>query len=319
MFPDTIPASFVYPLKLASRTTQRLARLASTMSHPTQSKTAPWKKTFEGHLSKAGGASAEFNLATVTPKGEPRVRTCIFRGFWATLPENEHNKLDKNPEVYESDCPTFTTDARMEKTYHVFATGKGKGSLEQSRSGTGGGGAVEAMFWFKETKTQWRIRGKCWIVAADDVEGGTDAAQNSGTVTVKAQAQRYMRLRDGADESDKGKWSWRQEVENTFENLSPAMRGSFKNPPPGQPLADGRDEKAGEELGQKAGHLADEALARKNFRVAIITPEQVEAVDLTDPAKATREIWTLAEDAGGPGGPEQSDSLGEWDRVETWP
>lgn len=289
------------------------------MSHPTQSKVAPWKQTFEEHLSRSGGASAEFTLATVTPKGEPRVRTCIFRGFWTTLPENEYNKLPKNPRVYESDCPTFTTDARMDKTYHIFATGKGKGDLAQSRSGTGGGGPVEAVFWFKPTNTQWRIRGKCWLVAADDIEGGTQEAQNSGTVTVKAEVQRYMRTREGSNDAEMNKWSWRQEIENYFENLSPLMRGSFKNPPPGQPLSEGRDEQAGEALGQKAGHLSDEALARKNFRVAIITPEQVEAVDLTDPTKATRQIWTLDEEHGGPGGPEPSDSIGEWNRVETWP
>jgi hypothetical protein len=301
------------------------------MSHPTQSKMAPWKKTFEDHLNSSGGPTVEFTLATVTPKGEPRARTCIFRGFWATLPENEKNKLPRNPAVYQSDCPTFTTDARMHKTYHIFATGKGHGDEAQSRSGTGGGGPVEAVFWFKHTNTQWRIRGKCWLVAADDIEGGTQEAQNSGTMTVKAQVQRYMRTArsDGSNDSDAAvdtktesetkNWSWRREVENYFENLSPMMRGSFKNPPPGQPLADGRDEEAGEALGQQAGHLSDEPLARKNFRVAIITPEQVEAVDLTDPAKATRQIWTLDEGHGGPGGPGPSDSVGEWNRVETWP
>ncbi|ETI23165.1 hypothetical protein G647_04962 [Cladophialophora carrionii CBS 160.54] len=289
--------------------------------HPTQSTVAPWKKTFQDHLDKSGGPSAEFVLATVTPKGEPRARTCIFRGFWATLPENEHNKLPRNPAVYESDCPTFTTDARMDKTYHVFATGKGHGDVAQSRSGTGGGGPVEAVFWFKQTNTQWRIRGRCWLVAADDIEGGTPEAQNSGTMTVKAEVQRYMRTTTTTrrEDADHQNWSWRRELENYFENLSPMMRGSFKNPPPGQPLADGKDDRAGEALGQKAGHLADEPLARKNFRVAIITPEQVEAVDLTDPANATRQIWTLDKEHGGPGGPVPSESVGEWNRVETWP
>jgi pyridoxamine 5'-phosphate oxidase len=289
------------------------------MAHPTTNKPAPWKKTFEEHLSKAGGASAEFTLATVTAEHQPRVRTCIFRGFWATLPENEHNKLEKNAPIYESDCPSFTTDARMSKTYDIFATGKGKGSLEQSKSGTGGGGPVEAVFWVKDTKTQWRIRGKCWILAADDIKGGTESAQNSGTVTVKAELQRYMRLREGADESKKGEWEWRTEIENCFENLSPGMRGTFKNPPPGQPIAEGKDEKAGEELGQKAGHLSDEELARKNFRVAVITPEQVEAVDLTNPDEATRQVWTLSKENDGPGGPEPSETVGEWNLVETWP
>ncbi|OAP56781.1 hypothetical protein AYL99_08893 [Fonsecaea erecta] len=292
------------------------------MSHPTPSSTvaAPWKGTFQEHLDRAGGAGVEFTLATVTESGLPRARTCIFRGFWAALPENEYNQLPKNPPVYESDCPTFTTDARMHKTYELFATGRGKGDLAQSRSGSGGGAPVEAVYWVKDTKTQWRIRGRCWLVAADDVEGGTDAAQNSGTVSVKAEVGRYMRFRgEEGSEQRKSDWSWRREVENYFENLSPIMRGSFKNPPPGKPLSDGRDEQAGEALGQKAGHLSEEPLARKNFRVAIITPEQVEAVDLTDPTKATRQIWTLAEEAGGPGGPQPSHSIGKWNRIETWP
>lgn len=292
------------------------------MSHPTATTTAPWKQKFQQHLEKAGGpqgSGAEFTLATVNAAGLPRVRTCIFRGFWATLPENEHNKLPQNPAIYESDCPTFTTDARMSKTYDIFATGKGKGDLAQSRSGSGGGGPIEAVYWIKETNTQWRISGKCWIIAADDIEGGEEA-QNSGTVTVKAEVGRYMRVRDGSNHAEKDKeWSWKRETENYFENLSPMMRGSFKNPPPGHPIDEGKDEQAGEGLGQKAGHLSDEPLARKNFRVCVITPEQVEAVDLTDPAKASRQIWTLAEEAGGPGGRQPSDTVGEWNHVETWP
>lgn len=289
------------------------------MSRPTPSTTAPWKQTFQQHLEKAGGPGFEFTLGTVTASGLPRVRTCIFRGFWATLPDNEHNKLPKNPEVYETDCPTFTTDARMRKTHEIFATGKGKGDLTQSRSGSGGGGPVEAVYWVKETKTQWRIRGKCWLIAADDIEGGHES-QNSGSVTVKAEVGRYMRVREGSDHAEKNKdWSWKRETESYFENLSPMMRGTFKNPPPGQPLSQGKDEKSGEALGQKAGHLSEETLARKHFRVCIITPEQVEAVDLTDPANCTRQIWTLADEVGGPGGAQPSDSIGEWNKIETWP
>jgi len=289
------------------------------MSHPTPTTTAPWKRTFQEHLEKVGGAGAEFTLATVSATGFPHARTCIFRGFWATLPENDKNQLPKNPAIYESDCPTFTTDARMNKTYDIFATGKGKGDLEQSRSGTGGGGPVEAVYWFKETMTQWRIKGKCWLIAADDIEGGEES-QNSGTVTVKAEVGRYMRVKDSSDHAEKDKdWSWKREIENHFENLSPMMRGTFKNPPPGQPVSDGKDEKAGEGLGQKAGHLSDESLARKNFRVCIITPEQVEAVDLSDPANSTRQVWTLADEAGAPGGKRPDDTTGEWNWVETWP
>ena len=206
----------------------------------------------------------------------------------------------------------------MTKVYDIFATGKGKGTLEQSRAGTGGGGPVEAVYWIKDIKVQWRIRGKCWLVAADDVEG--EEAQNSGTVTVKAQVGRYMRSAAANDDqqSKEGEWSWKTEVENWYENLSPGMRGSFKNPEPGRPIGEGAEHE-GEALMQKAGHLSEEDLARKNFRVAIITPEVVEQVDLSEPDKARRWIWTLAEEAGGQGSDADSKPVGEWDMVETWP
>ena len=285
-------------------------------SHPTVIAEAPWKKTFAEHLEKIGGPSAEFYLATVTPEGEPRVRTCIHRGFWAKLPENKHNELEKNPDIFDTDCPVFTNDARMEKTYHIFATGKGKGDREQSKSGTGGGGPVEAVYWVKDTMTQWRIRGKAWMVASDDVEGGEEA-QNSGTVTVKAQVGRYMRP-IGDHETKVNEWSWKREVENHYENLSPGMRGSFMNPPPGHPIAEGAGQ--GEKLGQKGGHLKDDALARKNFRVVVITPEEVERVDLSNPEESKRWIYTLSDEFGGPGGnSEEAKPVREWNVVETWP
>ena len=204
----------------------------------------------------------------------------------------------------------------MSKAYDIFATGKGKGDLAQSRSGSGGGGPVEAVYWIKDIRIQWRVRGKCWLVAVDDIEGG-EAAQNSGTVTVKAQVGRYMRTH-GDHEIQNKDWSWKLEVENQFENLSPVMRGSFKNPPPGKPIIEGGDS-LGEALGQKAGHLSEEELAKKNFRVAIITPEEVEQVDLSDPEKSKRWIWTLAEEHGGPGGDRRARPVHEWNMVERWP
>lgn len=262
---------------------------------------APWKSLFESHLQKL--ASAEFHLATVTDQGLPRVRTCIYRGFWTELPENSHNKLPKNPRVFASDCPTFSTDARMHKVFDIFATGKGKGTLEQSRAGTGGGGPVEAVYWVKDVMTQWRVKGQCWLIAADDVEHEGDGnMQNSGTVSMKAALQPYMH-RTGED----GDWSWKREIENHFGNLSPWMRGTFKNPPPGQPMKDGAG--PGERLGQKADDLGDEELARRNFRVAVIVPQEVERCDMSNPDSNQRWIWTLRD------GPEAY----EWDEVETWP
>jgi hypothetical protein len=207
----------------------------------------------------------------------------------------------------------------MGKVFDIFATGKGKGSKEQSRSGSGGGGPIEAVYWVKDVMTQWRIRGKCWLVAADDVEGGTDATQNSGTVSMKAAVRRYMRRVDGKENDSDEVWSWKREVETYFENLSPTMRGMFKNPPPGEPVDDKSKVGPGEKLGQTAGHLEDEEIARKNFRVVIITPEEVEVVDLADLAACKRWVWTLAEENGGPGRGDSSRPVGEWDMVETWP
>lgn len=285
------------------------------MGRPTVSSAAPWKPLLEQHLEKLGGAGAEFALATVSNAGLPRVRFCIFRGFFASLPENPYNKLPKNPAIYESDCPVFTTDARMNKVFDIFSTGKGRGDLRQSRSGCGGGGPVEAVFWVKEAMTQWRIRGKCWLIAADDVEGDSERAQNSGTLSMKAEIGRYMRP-IGDHTNPQNNWSWKLEVENHFENLSPIMRGSFKNPEPGKAIVLGTDHPS-EGLGQKGGHLADEDLARANFRVAVITPEEVEQVDLNDPSNSKRRIWSLAEEACG--ADNGSKTVGEWNVVEAWP
>jgi len=286
------------------------------MSYSTITSTAPWKSLFAQHLEHFGGAGPEFALATVTNSGLPRVRMCIHRGFFASLPENLHNELPKNPPTYDTDCPTFTTDARMNKVFDIFSTSNGQGDLHQSRLGTGGGGSIEAVYWVKDVMTQWRIRGKCWLLAADDVEEDNEAAQNLGTLSMKAEVGRYMRPAGGHEDNEKG-WSWKREVENHFENLSPIMRGTFKNPRPGKPIIEGV-ELPGEALGQIGGHLRDEDLARRNFRVGIITPEQVEQVDLSDPLNCKRRFWALAE-TGGTQGNEGSSPVKHWNVVESWP
>ncbi|RMZ85972.1 hypothetical protein DV737_g28, partial [Chaetothyriales sp. CBS 132003] len=273
---------------------------------------APWKDLFVEHLQHVGPSSAEFALATVTKDGAPRVRYCIHRGFWASLPENPYNKLRKNAAIYDSDCPVFTTDARMNKVVDISA------SARDSVSESGGGGLIEAVYFFKHAMTQWRIRGRCWFLAADDFEDAP-LEHKSGAATVKAEVARFMR-RKGDGESQPVDWSWRLEVENQFENLSPEMRGSFKNPPPGQRVKDGHVG-PGEGLGQQAGHLKDEALARKNFRVAIITPDQVEQVDLSNADEPKRLIWTRTEGREGREGrgPGASGPIMHWTMVEIWP
>ena len=60
--------------------------------------------------------------------------------------------------------------------------------------------------------------------------------------------------------------------------------------------------------------LNDE-IARKNFRVVIIRPDEVEQLDLTDPEKARRWKYTYI----GNGESQDVGILGEWKKEELWP
>ena len=149
----------------------------------------------------------------------PRVRYCIFRGFWAELPENKHNDAERNPELYHSDCPTFTTDVRMEKVGQIFKTSAGHAESDDQVQGSGGGGPVEAVWWVEgETQTQWRVAGKAYVIA-DDIEG---SEESSGVRTVKSEVGKRMRaLKEGGE----NEWSWQRELTGFFGNQSPAIKG----------------------------------------------------------------------------------------------
>ena len=58
-------------------------------------------------------------------------------------------------------------------------------------------------------------------------------------------------------------------------------------------------------LGIKSG--TDDDFAKKNFRVVVIRPFEVESLDLTDPSKARRWKYTYG------------DKEGEWTSEELWP
>jgi pyridoxamine 5'-phosphate oxidase len=225
--------------------------------------------------------------------------------MWAELPENKHNEAPRNEKVYESDMLTFTTDVRMEKVPQIFASGKGHGDVSQSQ-GSGGGGPVEAVFWIKEVGTQWRFKGTAYIVGPD-IEG--EGEESSGTRTVKSKLGERMRV---VNEEGKEGWSWQKEISAHFGNLSPGMRGSFKNPTPGTPVGVPVENKE-EKLGQKVTKpLEEDELARKNFRVVVIKADEVEQVDLTDPARARRWRYTYV-------GADRPDAIGEWKKEELWP
>lgn len=152
----------------------------------------------------------------------PRARYCIFRGFWAELPENKHNDAKQNPRVYESDLPTITTDVRMEKVGELFGSSAGKAESDDQVQGSGGGGPVEAVWWIKDEGVQWRLKGYAYVVAPD-IESDSGS---SGVRTVKSEIGERMRVVKGM-EGKEGDWSWTKEITAHFGNLSPGMRGTL--------------------------------------------------------------------------------------------
>lgn len=232
---STPPKSSCSPQKhsqtatIASRPALRLSRLLRTMSTTAPAAStlpqAPWKQLFNKHLDEM--KPPQFVLGTLdkAPEGAPveyvpRVRYCIFRGFWAELPENKHNDAERNPELYHSDCPTFTTDVRMEKVGQIFKTSAGHAESDDQVQGSGGGGPVEAVWWVEgETQTQWRVAGKAYVIA-DDIEG---SEESSGVRTVKSEVGKRMRaLKEGGE----NEWSWQRELTGFFGNQSPAIKGT---------------------------------------------------------------------------------------------
>lgn len=292
------------PLKTQAISPSGKQHIATMSSTTKATATAPWRANFLADIAKMDQPS--FTLTTLhqpssSASASPRGRTCIYRGLWASLPPNDKNQAPKNPDLWESDLPVLTTDVRMDKVPDFFPPGG-------NASSSGGGGPVEAMWWVVETQTQWRVRGRAWVLAPGDIGGESSSAQG----TRDAVGARMVKTGEGKEEFD-----WEKEVVAQFGNLGPGMRGSFKNPPPGTPRAN-RPGK-GEGLGQKVGdELLEDELAKKNFRVVVIVPEEVDLVNLKDPADQRRWSYTFvgrgakASKAGGV-------IEGDWEKVELWP
>lgn len=265
---------------------------------------APWRAQFLSDIKQMDQPS--FTLASLhaSPSGAvPRARTCIYRGLWASLPPNDKNTAPHNPALFETDLPVLTTDVRMDKVPDLFSSGK-------ASSSSGGGGSVEAMWWVVATQTQWRVRGSAWVLAPGDIGGESEGAK----AVREAVGARMQRTSEAGKEEE---WDWEREVVAQFGNLGPGMRGSFKNPPPGTPRANKPGE--GESLGQKVGEeMLEDEVARRNFRVVVILPEEVDLVELSDPADQRR--WSYmyvgpAAKATKAGGVIE----GDWEKVELWP
>ncbi|KAM7195653.1 hypothetical protein V8F20_007397 [Naviculisporaceae sp. PSN 640] len=286
---------------------------------------APWRKDFTSHIDSL--PMPTFVLATSHGPHTPRARTCVYRGLWGTLLPNSRNPAPKNPDIFESDLPVFTTDARMEKAGELCSGPLGEaGNHEESNDGlvdTGGGGAVEAVFWASEHGTQWRIRGRAYLLGPEiDTDGGSELARKVKTLLRSKMRRRSSDSESQEPEGAEKEWSFTREITAHFGNLSPAMRGTFRHPPPGRPLATNpppEDDHLG--LGKKVEDL-DDPVARKNFRVVVIVPEEVDRTDLSDPEHPRRWLYSFRGDGNGTGTGDKSgggEVIGDWEVVEVWP
>jgi pyridoxamine 5'-phosphate oxidase len=115
----------------------------------------------------------------------------------------------------------------MEKVGQLFGSGPGHADKDEQTQGSGGGGPVEAVWWVEgETQTQWRIKGRAFVVG-NDIEG---TEQSSGVRTVLSEVGKRMRVVDAGKEGD---WSWGRELTASFGNQSPGIKGRTTRKPTG--------------------------------------------------------------------------------------
>lgn len=107
----------------------------------------------------------------------------------------------------------------MEKVGQIFQTSAGHAQSREQVLGSGGGGPVEAVYWNADVATQWRVKGRAFVVA-DDIEG--DGEESSGVRTVKSEVGKRMRV---VDEGRQGEFSWKREIKGFFGNQSPGIKG----------------------------------------------------------------------------------------------
>ncbi|KAJ5754932.1 hypothetical protein N7533_004475, partial [Penicillium manginii] len=258
---------------------------------------APWRDLLKSHMDQTPGY--EFTIATVgfdeNQRPIPRVRTCGYRGFFPELKLHPKSQEDMeqqvkdggNPETYESDMLCFTTDIRMEKLDQLETSGH----------------AVEAVFWLKDLMTQWRVKGKAFAIG--DPRGGDFDGEKDAREDLHAS----LRVKENYGGSI-GDWTWERAVTKYFANHSPLARGSFKFPSPGLPRSQAPNDPA-LKMGQIVADLHD-PVARANFRVVVIQPEEVERLDISNQEDMRRWKWTR-------GSNEAEKEQSNWIETEVWP
>ena len=109
----------------------------------------PWKSRIDRSITKSrkirGGNYVQ--IATVDDHGMPACRTVVFRGFL---------ELDDKSNI----AMKMITDARSEKVTQITANP-----------------ACEMVWWFSQTKEQYRIFGKLKLVGADESDSSSVGTQ----------------------------------------------------------------------------------------------------------------------------------------------
>jgi hypothetical protein len=81
---------------------------------------------------------------------------------------------------------------------------------------------LQAVWWNKDVKIQWRVKGEAYIVGPDIEGEGEQSKESSGVRTTKSELGSRMRI---VKEDATDKWSWKTELTGHFGNVSPGMRG----------------------------------------------------------------------------------------------
>ncbi|KAG5977031.1 hypothetical protein E4U55_007103 [Claviceps digitariae] len=266
---------------------------------------APWREAFLSDMQSM--KSPNFTLSSVYQAAPstflPRARTVVYRGMWACLVPNSKNPAALNPASYQTDLPTITTDARMHKVSELFSTSTTPAGSSSSSccSPSAKGGPIEAVFWADQSQTQWRLRGHVYMIGPDiDSDSAAPVRESLMPYMRRVPAQKEQHQHQQTAEP----WSWSRELTAHFGNVSPSMRGTFRNPPPGTPITDKPEQGLGLRLGQKVQDMQDD-LARQNFRVLVIVPDEVDKVDLAAGEGGRRWKYTLQGEA--------------WKETELWP
>ena len=175
----------------------------------------PWKNVvldiLQKNLDEGHKESLNFQLATIKagPNPRPGVRTVVFRGFVGETRDDSPPELHGRNPPAESSLFLVSTDALMAKV----------GELEQSN------GVFEVCWWHAGTNQQIRFNGIAHVY------------RNNPGDFPESHLKQYIRVQGD------GEWSWEKERERVWTAHKPAMRGSFRNPPPGTELDDEKKKK----------------------------------------------------------------------------